>query len=921
MYRSSAAKTLAALLAVAMVSGVLVVSSNGPTDGYAAKVPDANPGTTGGPDPLPTVPIDGSSGECDDLLTFDFFGLFGFTIDEPGWVWVDPADRFRDATGTVVKSRITYTDFPATHDSHDQNTDIFLDPGQDGILSDVGKDHDGDSVPDSLEVEWEIGTMPGDTGSDPESFFPKWAWPNYGDRVWANGHWILDCGHGTDVGGTRHYRTEIHPARAMAAMRDQVRTMPGTGTTPVRVTATDLYIHGRAGTVTDILECGWEVILDPIANACLDPEPHRGTPIDADYSFAIQLPPKPFPSAVPISLVENGPGNEIGIAPLLAPFPAADPTQFNVSVPLAGSGATPDDVYARRIFVGWVYPPTDLRHFSLTLNRMDLHEDQDLDPGDCECSFFWFNVNRASNEWIRMSTFATGNMNDYDDDGGLGDGEIGFSGASFDYYVSDGMTVTVRANGYDQDCFDGLFGDHFIIDPLTVLDYAACVLDVTNFLDNDDYNQLAAEYGPSDYGVGNQDVTAGGQYELEFSISEIAIEAEDTADLRATKICKPDETALAGSTITCNVIIDNYGPALPRNVTVEDIVLTDVDPADYVLGAPTFRFVGVPAGPFPCTVTEPDVAFRCDLGTVPINGRAIVTVTIVATEGGDFDNVATVFSNSTDPDHANNLAVDEVSNLPVADLSLSIADSVDPVFPGDPLVYALTVTNLGPSTATNVVVSDLLPAEVTLLTVTGTGGASCVAGTPGDPADPTRCAFGTIAVLDSETMTISVRVATSARDRIVNDAIAASDAIDTDNSDNFDREFTAVAVVADLEIDLAASCEICDPSDMIVFTVTVTNHGSSDAEDVVVVDALPLSPDTSSIRYVFDSGGCSVDTTVNVLTCSFGTLAAGATISFHIYITTTRNLDIITDHATVSTTTFDPVAANNAAAVSVFIPP
>lgn len=905
-----------------MVSGVFYGILGGPTSAPAPVLSgDLLPEGHGG-GPRPTTPIDGSSGECDTILSFDFFGLFGFDIAEPGWVWVDPADPYRDATGMAVKARVTETDFPAGHDSHDQNTDIFLDPGQDGILSDAGKDHDGDGTPDSIEVEWEIGTFPGETGSDPERTFPKWAWPSLGDRVWVNGPWILDCGHGTDIGGVQHYRTEIHPIRAIASMRDQVRAMPGTGTTPVRVTATDLYIHGRAGMVTDVLECGWDVMVNPVLNlACLEDYPHRGTPIDANYTFAVQLPRKPFASAVPVSLVENGPGNMIAVAPGLVPFPADDPTQFNVSVPLAGSGATPDDVYARRIYVGWVYPPSDLRHFTLSLNKMDLHDDQDPDPWDCDCSFFWFNVNRASNEWIRMSTYATGNMNSYDDDDGFGDGEMGFSGATFDYYVSDGMTVTVRAHGYDQDCFDGLFGEHLITDPITVLEYGACLLDLVDWLDNDDFNQLGAEFGPSDYGVGNRDVTAGGQYELEFSISEIPIEEEDTADLQATKICKPDESALAGTTITCNVIVDNFGPALPRNVSVEDTLLTDVDPGDYSLGLPTFRFAGVAAGPFPCTITEVDVSFRCDLGTVPINGRAIITVTIVANEGGDFDNIATVFTNSTDPDHSNNQAVDAVSNLPVADLSVSISDSADPVFPGDPLVYALVVTNLGPSTATNVMVSDLLPAEIRIATVTATGGGSCVAGTPGDPRDPTRCALGTLAVLESESVTISVFVNPSARDRLLNDAIVASDALDTDNSDNFDREITIVAVVADLEVELAANCEICDPSETIMFYVNVTNHGPSDAQDVVAVDTLPLSPDTSAVHYVFDTAACSVDLGVNVLTCDLGTILAGTTVSFHVYITTTRNLNIITNSVTVSTSTFDPDLTNNAAAVSVFIPP
>ncbi len=64
-----------------------------------------------------------------------------------------------------------------------------------------------------------------------------------------------------------------------------------------------------------------------------------------------------------------------------------------------------------------------------------------------------------------------------------------------------------------------------------------------------------------------------------------------------------------------------------------------------------------------------------------------------------------------------------------------------------------------------------------------------------------------------------------------------------------------------------------------------------------------------------------MDTTVNVLTCSFGTLLAGATLSFNIYITTNRNLGLITDNATVSTSTADPDLTNNADSVSVFIPP
>jgi len=57
-----------------------------------------------------------------------------------------------------------------------------------------------------------------------------------------------------------------------------------------------------------------------------------------------------------------------------------------------------------------------------------------------------------------------------------------------------------------------------------------------------------------------------------------------------------------------------------------------------------------------------------------------------------------------------------------ADLTIRKTDNPDPVSVGQPLTYTLTITNLGPSTATNVIVTDTLPASVTFGSVSG---ASC----------------------------------------------------------------------------------------------------------------------------------------------------------------------------------------------------
>jgi uncharacterized repeat protein (TIGR01451 family)/CSLREA domain-containing protein len=64
---------------------------------------------------------------------------------------------------------------------------------------------------------------------------------------------------------------------------------------------------------------------------------------------------------------------------------------------------------------------------------------------------------------------------------------------------------------------------------------------------------------------------------------------------------------------------------------------------------------------------------------------------------------------------------------PSADLSISKTDSEDPITEGNNLTYTITATNNGPDTASNVVVSDPLPAGVTF--VSASAGCSESAGT------------------------------------------------------------------------------------------------------------------------------------------------------------------------------------------------
>jgi len=51
--------------------------------------------------------------------------------------------------------------------------------------------------------------------------------------------------------------------------------------------------------------------------------------------------------------------------------------------------------------------------------------------------------------------------------------------------------------------------------------------------------------------------------------------------------------------------------------------------------------------------------------------------------------------------------------IPMADLAITKAAAVDPVFVGDDIIYTLVITNDGPDLATNVVVTDTLPGVIT----------------------------------------------------------------------------------------------------------------------------------------------------------------------------------------------------------------
>jgi hypothetical protein len=456
---------------------------------------------------------------------------------------------------------VATVDYPTTHDTHDQNTIIIVDEGQEDILSN-GNGIDADVGVVTFEIEWETGIAPSEiSGDGADPFYPRAMWASIGDRFWAEGHWIFDCGHST----AGKDPTEIHPPRAAATMRQTSYPLYATGATPVPVTMTDLYIHGRAGFVVDVLNCG---MLETVGggNSCSS----NTTPIDKDFSFNVCLPPRPADQAVLTWLELPGTRNTLSQDLDVVEIPATSicensgqrpldtDTMLRVTVPLAGSGATPTDVYSRRLIAGWVFPPDPpLQRMQVKLKSMNLHQDHDPPGFAGELSFSWLNLDADPDPWRRLSDYDiptdddagiacvtdhTNVMHDYDDDQSCGNGELRFSGPLYDFYIGNGESYTVRSLGYDQDCYDDYFGEHHNF----VQAALSCLYNPVNLTErgpNDGLGRVLAPFGPGDapsYGIGSVALELpadNGDYELRVDISEVALTNADSADLSVTMPC------------------------------------------------------------------------------------------------------------------------------------------------------------------------------------------------------------------------------------------------------------------------------------------------------------------------------------------------------------------------------------------------
>jgi uncharacterized repeat protein (TIGR01451 family) len=237
-----------------------------------------------------------------------------------------------------------------------------------------------------------------------------------------------------------------------------------------------------------------------------------------------------------------------------------------------------------------------------------------------------------------------------------------------------------------------------------------------------------------------------------------------------------------------------------------------------------------------------------------------------------------------------------------ADLVIVKTDSVDPALPGTTFSYQLAVSNTGPDPASNLTVTDTLPAEVAFVSATGANW-SCF-----ESSGVITCTLSGLSPGDAPTITIDV-VAPGGAAALLNSAAVTSTTTDPNPGNNSDDETTTVSAAADLSISNWGDPGPVPPGDPVAYTVTVTNAGPDPASSVNVEDTLP----TGSVFSSASGAGWSCSQSGGVVNCSLPSVASGATTDpITVTVIPPGVSGLMTNWTYVDSATFDPVMGDNA---------
>ncbi|MCW9705422.1 CshA/CshB family fibrillar adhesin-related protein [Fodinibius salsisoli] len=308
-------------------------------------------------------------------------------------------------------------------------------------------------------------------------------------------------------------------------------------------------------------------------------------------------------------------------------------------------------------------------------------------------------------------------------------------------------------------------------------------------------------------------------------------EAGTSSDISITKTLDTEGPYAAGQEVNYTLKITNAGPSEATNIDVtdtpENLTITDVSGA--------------------CT------ELPCTIPSLAADGSTTITVTTTIDEAGDFQNTATVTSDTPDPDPNNNEDPGTGGNAdPSADVSIDkTLDTEGSYVAGQEISYTLTVANTGPSEATGIEVTDT-PTNLSIANVSGSGCSSF------------PCTIPSLASGDETTIDVTATI--EQEGSFDNVATATPNEDDPTPDNNTDDDGNGGSADPSADVALTKTLVTDGPynaGETVTFEILISNAGPSEATSINVTD----TPTNIIIDNV--SGACTT------LPCTIPSLASG----------------------------------------------